>query len=65
MLGRKELRLILNWWKILHEEYIKKNASEVIAEVDKDDEEKKDEGSEKGEEAEFEEIDKQIKELQV
>ncbi|XP_060529212.1 pre-rRNA 2'-O-ribose RNA methyltransferase FTSJ3 [Cylas formicarius] len=34
VLGRKDLRNLLNWWKVLHEEYAKKNAVQEEAELE-------------------------------
>lgn len=59
VLGRKELRLLLNWWKVLHEEYVQNNKEEDGSEkptVEKKEDVKEDEEAE---------VDKQILELQV
>ncbi|KRT82620.1 hypothetical protein AMK59_4097 [Oryctes borbonicus] len=56
VLGRRELRILLNWWKELHAEFYKNKNEEITEENDmKDQAEVKDED---------EEIDKQISELQ-
>lgn len=63
VLGRKELRSLLSWWKVLHEEYVKSNANtEDDANKQEEDEEEK---SEKGESDDDEAIDKKIQELKV
>lgn len=60
-MGRKELRLLLTWWKALHEEYVqndKEGESTEKQKVEKQEEEevKEDEDAD---------VDKQIEELQV
>lgn len=59
VLGRKELRLLLAWWKALHEEYAQNDKEEVSEEkpkIEKEEEVKDDEEDD---------VDKQIEELQV
>lgn len=60
-MGRKELRLLLTWWKALHEEYVQ-NDKEGDS-MEKQTVEKKEE-EEEGKEDEAD-VDKQIEELQV
>ncbi|XP_022917461.2 pre-rRNA 2'-O-ribose RNA methyltransferase FTSJ3 [Onthophagus taurus] len=59
VLGRKELRLLLKWWKILHDEYVKNNTEET--QTEKDDEIASDDGEEEDEDTK---INKEISELQ-
>lgn len=60
VLGRKELRLLLTWWKALHEEYVQNNKEGESTE--KQTVEKREEEVKEDEEAN---VDKQIEELQV
>lgn len=61
-MGRKELRLILSWWKALHEEMVKKPEDEK---KEGDDKEEKDHEEVDEDQDEFDQVDKQISELQV
>lgn len=63
VLGRKELRLLLSWWKELHGEFTKQDKSEEAA--DDNDNIKKGDSDEENDEDDEEEIQKQISELQV
>ncbi|CAH0554387.1 unnamed protein product [Brassicogethes aeneus] len=63
VLGRKDLKSILAWWKILHEEHVKEHAEgkqEEEEEAEKPAEEEKVESDEDG----MNEVDKTIKEMQ-
>lgn len=62
VLGRKDLRNLLSWWKVLHEDYMKS-----IAPPEEPLEDSQTEKQEAGDEESDEEtaIDKQISELQV
>lgn len=67
VLGRKDLRNILSWWKVLHEEYTKSNVEskdEISDSVGEDTKDNVGDTEEKSED-ELEAIDKQINELQV
>lgn len=62
VLGRKDLRNLLAWWKVLHEEYTKAiaptdDATSTLEEVKKQDE--------KDSDTDEEAIDKQISDIQV
>lgn len=60
MLGRKDLKNLLSWWKALHEEFkdikVKEEVTEDTKVTESEDEDKFDE---------LKEVDKQISELQV
>lgn len=61
MLGRKDLRALLNWWKVLHEETVKPViATEETIELKDTEKEEKD-----ADLSDEENIEKQISELQV
>lgn len=60
VLGRKDIRLLMNWWKVLQDKD-KKNESEESG----DDENKENDVELSEDEKELDEVDKQIKELQV
>ncbi|XP_050533670.1 pre-rRNA 2'-O-ribose RNA methyltransferase FTSJ3 [Daktulosphaira vitifoliae] len=61
VLGRKDIRLLMNWWKVFQE---KEKESKDDKEIDSGDENKENDIELSEDERELDEVDKQIKELQ-
>lgn len=59
MLGKKDIRLIMNWWKSFQEK------EEIVESIEPEDENKEHNIQFSEDEKELEEVDKEIKELQV
>lgn len=60
MLGRKDIRTLINWWKVFQEKEKK-----VESEEEPEDENKENDVELSEDERELDEVDKEIKELQV
>lgn len=64
VLGRKDLKNLISWWKILNAEFYPKEPAKVVEAIETSSEKKKFLTQEEVEDMEFEEIEKQIEELE-
>lgn len=64
VLGRKDLKNLISWWKVLNAEFYPKEQTKAVETIEEPNEKKKFLTQEEVEDMEFEEIEKQIEELE-